>query len=34
MPDLANLIVAQVKSRYGNGEATKAKAAFAERGIL
>jgi hypothetical protein len=34
MPDLANRIVAQVRSRYGNQEATKAIAAFHERGIL
>lgn len=34
MPDLATRIVAQVKLRYGKNEATKATAAFHERGIL
>ena len=34
MPELANRIVSQVRSRYGNSEANKAVAAFHERGIL
>jgi hypothetical protein len=34
MPDLANRIVAQVRSRYGNSQANKAIAAFHDRGIL
>jgi hypothetical protein len=34
MPDLANRIVDQVQSRYGNREARLATAAFEERGIL
>ena len=34
MPDLATRIVKQVRTRYGNGEANLARAAFAERGIL
>ncbi|MEP7379419.1 MAG: bacillolysin [Chloroflexota bacterium] len=34
MPDLADLVVDQVRSRYGNKEANKAIAAFHERGIL
>jgi hypothetical protein len=34
MPDLANRIVAQVRSRYGTTQASKAVAAFHDRGIL
>ncbi len=34
MPELARRIVDQVRARYHNGEATKAIAAFHERGIL
>jgi hypothetical protein len=34
MPDLANLIVGQVQSRYGSAAATAATAAFHDRGIL
>jgi hypothetical protein len=34
MPALANRIVDQVRARYGNREATKAIAAFRDRGIL
>lgn len=34
MPDLATRIVAQVRTRYGNGEANKAIAAFHDRNIL
>ena len=34
MPDLANRIVNQVRSRYGNANANQAIAAFHERGIL